>query len=95
MRVITAPDHDLSGVTVMMMTQHIPSICMYFSQRSDTWYIVYSALTSTYIATKKEKKKKTPQERVSSSLEESSVSGPTWRGMKMSECSAHMRMTDD
>ena len=44
-----------------------------------TWYIVHSALTSTYIATKKEKKKKTPQERVRSSLEESSVSGPTWR----------------
>ena len=42
-----------------------------------TWYIVHSALTSTYIATKKEKKKKTPQERVRSSLEESSVSGPT------------------
>ena len=45
---------------------------------SVTWYIVYSALTSTYIATKKEKKKKTPQERVRSSLEDSSVSGPTW-----------------
>ena len=42
-----------------------------------TWYIVNSALTSTYIATKKEKKKRTPQERVSSSLEDSSVSGPT------------------
>ena len=39
---------------------------------------MYSALTSTYIATKKEKKKKTPQESVRSSLEESSVSGPTW-----------------
>ena len=45
-----------------------------------TWYMVSSALTSTYMATKKERKKRTPQDRVSSSLEESSVSGPTLLG---------------
>ena len=39
--------------------------------------MVSSAFTSTYMATKNERKKRTPQERVSSSLEESSVSGPT------------------
>lgn len=40
--------------------------------------MVSEAFTSTYMATKKERKKRTPQERVSSSLVESSVSGPTF-----------------
>ena len=39
--------------------------------------MVSEAFTSTYMATKKERKKRTPQDSVSSSLVESSVSGPT------------------
>ena len=39
--------------------------------------MVSSAFTSTYMATKNERKNRTPQDRVSSSLVDSSLSGPT------------------